>query len=290
MTYRANELFGKFTNGKTFPDVSQDLITQPCPYRKENVCFKNRKSSPEIKIGTCSAYVLQRDTAPSIICPYRMTENNRIFNDCLSMIDTTGTDLYLIPELYTEAGNIDYVLASIQDDSVIDFVGIEIQTLDTTGSIWPYRQEMLIENGYSVEMPVRTSKMSFGSNKKMSGKTILAQMVQKVELFSNIGKSIVLVIQDSFLDCMKNDFDFSRIHQARQRDTVHFHSYSFVENNDSMHIKFENAESMSATDFENIMGMNSLDDDSIQIINSRILSRVCDEYRYSPVINQATLL
>lgn len=42
-------------------------------------------------------------------------------------------------------GNVDFFLISAKDGKVKDFLGIELQTLDTTGTIWPERQNLLKE-------------------------------------------------------------------------------------------------------------------------------------------------
>lgn len=67
-----------------------------------------------------------------------------------------------------------YVLAAVRDGNPVDFVAIELQTLDTTGSIWNSRQALLLEHGYDVdEGAARSSGASL--NWRMTAKTILAQ-------------------------------------------------------------------------------------------------------------------
>jgi hypothetical protein len=75
-----------------------------------------------------------------------------------------------------------------------------------------------------------------------------------------------------------------KMHQARDRDTIHFHSYSFVEKDESWHVKFANAESMSAIDFRQVMGLGGINQDAYRVISNRILERIKEEYRYLPVI------
>lgn len=280
MAYKVNELFGEYVNGRSVPDLRSVLQTQSCPYRPDGICQKMRKSQPNIKIGTCSVCIGKKATEPYIICPYRLTERNRIFNDCLSLIEITGNDLYLIPEVTTVAGNIDYILAAVRDNQLSDFVGIELQTLDTTGTIWPHRQQMLIENGYRAEgEPLK----SVGINWKMTGKTILAQLVQKTQLFSHVGKSIVLVLQNPLYDDMASKFDFSKVHQARPSDTMHFHVYSFKEINSGMNLSLSRNTSITATDFERVMGMNTDPERWLEELTSSIMSKASEEYRYSPI-------
>ena len=280
MPYKVNELFGRYTNGEVFPDLKEVLKDQSCPYRSDGICQKMRKSQPSIKIGTCSVCLGRNAKEPYIICPYRLTEKNRIFNDCLSLIDVTGNDLYLIPEVSTVAGNIDYILAAVRDDQLSDFVGIELQTLDTTGTIWPHRQEMLRLNNYGVPL---VDLKSVGINWKMTAKTILAQLVQKTQLFSHVGKSIVLVLQEPLYEDMCLKFDFSKVHQSHPSDTMHFHVYSFKSSATKMNLSLSKNTSITATDFEKVMGMNEDPDKWLEKLTESIMGKVSEEYRYSPI-------
>jgi hypothetical protein len=45
-----------------------------------------------------------------------------------------NNELHLLQEISIPGGNVDYFLASVKQKKIIDFIGIEIQTLDTTGS------------------------------------------------------------------------------------------------------------------------------------------------------------
>ena len=46
-----------------------------------------------------------------------------------------GNELHTVPEVSVPGGSVDYFLASVRDGKVKDFVGIELQTLDTTGTV-----------------------------------------------------------------------------------------------------------------------------------------------------------
>ena len=47
-------------------------VAQHCPFLKRK-CLKNRKSAPEITIGTCTM-VYGREPQPVMICPLRLLE------------------------------------------------------------------------------------------------------------------------------------------------------------------------------------------------------------------------
>ena len=86
-----------------------------------------------------------------------------------------GNELRIVAELAVPGGSIDYCLASIRDGKPRDFVGIELQTLDTTGTVWPERQRFLREHQIRVNRADAASDKPFGMNWKMTTKTILVQ-------------------------------------------------------------------------------------------------------------------
>jgi len=86
-----------------------------------------------------------RSESDIIICPHRLLEKRRLFMDCLHLLTLhePGNDLHIISEVGIPGGSVDYFLVSVRNNSVRDFVGIELQTMDTTGTVWPERQRLL---------------------------------------------------------------------------------------------------------------------------------------------------
>lgn len=151
---KISEFFGLNCKDKT-NDFKSAMERQLCPYTGK-ICTKMRKSNPETKIGTCS---VKYQTQDIIICPFRLLEHNQIFMDCLHLLTLhePGNELYLIPEVQIPGGNVDYFLVSAKNKKVKDFIGIELQTMDTTGTVWPERQRFLDECGLEVD-PSRFEK------------------------------------------------------------------------------------------------------------------------------------
>ncbi|HBC0642029.1 hypothetical protein NK264_13305 [Serratia sp. S0636] len=200
---------------------------QRCPFRQK-VCFKTRKSNSSIAIGTCSV-LYGRDPQPIMICPARLLERGQIFTDCLHLLTNhePGNELHVVPEVKIPGGNVDFFLVSVREDRVKDFVGIELQTMDTTGTVWPERQRFLREVNIARDDDAEHSTKPYGINWKMTAKTILVQMHHKVKTFEHINKKLVLVVQDHLLNYMAGEFNFSHLNQpARLGDSLHFHSYS----------------------------------------------------------------
>ncbi|MYD39778.1 MAG: hypothetical protein F4W97_13350 [Chloroflexi bacterium] len=223
---RVTELFGLPTS---VADVDWKSIVkrQRCPYLNRK-CLKIRKSQPEIAIGTCSVSHGIRNPKSILICPHRMLGNGMIFMDCLHLLrlHEPGNELHKIPQIEIPGGSGDYFLASVINDQVVDFVGIEIQTLDTTGTVWPDRQRFLQAAGLSNLDNFDGSK-TFGMNWKMTAKTILVQLHHKIETFESLAKHLVLVHQDALLEYMMRQFKFDHIGSAKLGHSLHFHAYNF---------------------------------------------------------------
>lgn len=225
------ELFGFNTEAEGV-DWSSVIEGQQCPFSLKK-CFKTRKSEPEISIGTCTVLAPQvtasgRSREPVMICPNRLIDRQKIFTDCLHLLTKhqPGNDYHLLSEIKIPGGNLDYVLVSAKGTKAVDFVGIELQTLDTTGSVWPSRMSTLKRLGISVSVP---AMKSYGMNWKMTAKTILVQMHHKAATFASINRHLVLVIQDPLLDYMRREFSFDHfVDPGNITDTVHFHGYGML--------------------------------------------------------------
>ena len=223
---KVKEFFGLFT-GRDDVDWKRAIALQHCPYT-EKKCVKVRKSSPDISIGICTVDYSTYNVV--MICPHRFLERRQIFIDCVHLLTLhePGNELHLLSEVSVPGGSVDYFLVSVFKGKVVDFIGIELQTLDTTGSLWSERAALIDSKGFAVSEADKSYK-TFGMNWKMSAKTILVQMHHKIETFEHLGKHLVLVVQDCFCDYMAREFSFSHFRKARQGDSVHIHSYSLDE-------------------------------------------------------------
>jgi hypothetical protein len=219
-----------------------DIINnQYCSFLNKK-CIKVRKSQSEISIGSCTVKY-GKGLNDVIICPHRLIEKRKIFLDCIHLLSLhePGNDLHIVSELAIPGGNIDYFLASVKEGKVVDFVGIELQTLDTTGTVWPVRQRFLRSKGIDVNESDTESKKTFGMNWKMTAKTILVQLHHKIQTFEHLNKHLVLVVQDHLLNYMSREFSFDNISKtALIGDSMHFHSYSLYKNNSLYSLRLAN--------------------------------------------------
>lgn len=221
---RIPELFGRPTTTPRSPDDWRSIIAgQQCPYLRRP-CIKTRKSEPEVAIGTCVVGHGRRAT-PLIICPHRYLEQSRVFADCFHLLKAhePGNEFHVVSEFDTVGGSIDYMLVSARRGQALDYAGIEFQSLDTTGTVWPTRQELLRTLGLAVDdQPERP----FGVNWKMTAKTILMQLHHKIAAFQAANRHLVLVIQDELLRYLQREFRFGHFsNPASLSDALHVHAY-----------------------------------------------------------------
>jgi len=136
------ELFGHSADKKR-RDWTKVVREQQCIFLGKT-CYKVRKSDPDTSIGSCTV-LYGKHQEPIIICPTRLIDRRQIFTDCFHLLTThePGNELHIVPEVSVPGGSVDYFLVSAKKGKVKDFAGIELQTLDTTGTVWPERQRLL---------------------------------------------------------------------------------------------------------------------------------------------------
>ncbi len=219
------ELFGR-TALPQAEDWNRIVTEQQCPFLGKT-CYKIRKSDPKTSIGSCTV-LYGKTPEPIVICPTRLIERGQVFSDCLHLLTThePGNELHVVSEVSVPGGSIDYFLVSVRNGKVKDFVGIELQTLDTTGTVWPERQRLLKKLGVPRHDDGEKLSKPFGMNWKMTAKTILVQMHHKIKTIEHINKRLVLVTQDKLADYMMQAFDFGHLSKpALTGDSFHLHAY-----------------------------------------------------------------
>ena len=276
---KVKELFGVYCNENA--DLTRVVSQQQCPFSGKK-CYKTRKSDPGTAIGTCT---VQYQANNIIICPNRLLENNQIFIDCLHLLTLhePGNELYVIPEVSIPGGNVDYFLVSAKDGKVKDFTGIELQTMDTTGTVWPERQRLLNEHGFIVDSADVENKNPFGMNWKMTAKTILIQMHHKSETFEYLNKHLVLIIQKPFFDYINREFSFSHIQGARIGDPVHIHAYDFKETAKKLKLSLDTRISTDSEGIAKSLGLNAQPKVELEALIATLEQKLSDEYRLSIV-------
>lgn len=253
---RVRELF-TFSVEKDDVKWKDVVKKQHCRYSNKR-CFKVRKSQANISMGTCTVQYGQ-ENKDIIICPHRLTERKQIFADCLHLLTShqPGNELHLVPEVSIPGGSVDYFLVSTDSDrKVKDFVGIELQTMDTTGTLWPERELALQDLG--LKKNILAPKKPFGMNWKMTAKTILVQLHHKIDTFESINKHLVLVIQDHLLEYIKTEFAFAHINtHPLIGDSMHFHSYKLKKEEKDYKLVLDSRHSTDSNGISKLLGLNA---------------------------------
>lgn len=251
--------FFNYSTKNNIVDWSEIVSNQYCEYLDKK-CIKVRKSEPEISIGTCTVeYGKSGDNI--IICPHRLLEKRKIFFDCIHLLTMhePGNEVHVVPEINVPGGSVDYFVVSVLDNKIIDFIGVELQTLDTTGTLWPERQRLLGNLDIVEEPEEGYGKKPYGMNWKMTAKTILVQLHHKISTFEHLNKHLVIVLQNQLLDYMKTQFSFSHLSQpAKIGDSMHFHAYKLeINNENNYNIKLKDRLSTDSTGIATAMGLKA---------------------------------
>lgn len=275
MSSRILELFTISTHHQ---DINWDEVAraQPCSYL-ERKCVKIRKSQPDISIGTCSVAFGISEDKTAIICPHRFLERKQIFIDCIHLLTLhePGNELHKVPEVSVPGGSVDYVLASVRNGRVVDFVGIELQAIDTTGTTWTARQRFLKSVGVNVEVPAG-SERAYGMNWKMTAKTILVQLHHKAETFEAVNKHMVLVLQDCLFDYMQSAFRFSHVENAKLGDSMQFHIYSLLGEKVAPRLKLSGRKSTDAKGVATSLGLQANPNVELEVIIAALQEKISE--------------
>jgi hypothetical protein len=271
------ELFAISTRNKAI-NWKEVIAKQYCPYL-EKTCVKTRKSYSDIAIGTCSVKHGTQETRNVNICPHRFLEKKQIFMDCIHLLTLhePGNEIHMVPEITIPGGNIDFVLASVRKGSVMDFVGVELQALDTTGTLWPQRQLFLRSVGVDLAGDDILSSRSYGINWKMTAKTTLMQLHHKIETFELLGKHLVLVLQDCLLEYMNRVFSFDHVQDASLGNAMHIHAYALQDVDESVRLELVSRKSTNTTGIARCLGLQASPDTGLEFILSSVQSRISEK-------------
>lgn len=247
---------------------------EACPFLGRR-CRKTRKSAPEISIGTC-AMDYGPSAQPVVTCPHRFLERDQVFSDCLHLLalHEPGNELRLVSEVRVPGGSIDCCVASACEGKARDFVGLELQTVDTTGTVWPERQRFLLQNGIRVKRADAQSPRAFGMNWKMTAKTTLVQLNHKVGTFERLGKRLVIAMQDRLLEYMRAEFAFGHIRGQRNGDPVQLRVYELRKAGPCWHLRLKERVSTDARGIRKCLGLRGSGKADIAAVLRRIEARL----------------
>lgn len=276
------EFFGYYTKDKkvNWKKVLKDQVSR---YTNKK-SIKVRKSQPEIAIGTV-VIKYGKESKNLIIDPERFLENGQVFLDCIHLLTNhePGNELHLVPEVKIPGGNVDFFLVSARKGVVKDFVGIELQALDTTGSLWGERQKLLVKFGL-LPAKTRIKEQNFGINWKMTAKTTLVQLHHKVATFEHLNKKFVLILQNDLLSYMTKEFNFDHLNNpATLGDSMHFHSYKLLENTSKTYLELDSRISTDSIGLAKSLGLRAEAQVGLEIIIKKLESKISPATLFNPV-------
>ncbi|MBI4580147.1 MAG: hypothetical protein HY718_10625 [Planctomycetes bacterium] len=282
MSHDIVELFGHPTSHEAGVDWKAAIRTQRCPYLGRT-CIKVRKSQPRISIGTCTV-LHGAARQPVMICPFRLLEGRQIFADCLHLLTLhePGNELHVIPEMTLPGGSVDYFLVSATKGKPVDFVGIELQTLDTTGTVWPARPRFLKSVGAPTDARAAKSPKPYGINWKMTAKTILVQLHHKIQTFEHISKHLVLIVQDRLLEYMGREFTLDHLSDPKLGHAMHFHAYSLDQHGTSHRLQLAERRSTDAAGISMALGLQEQANVELSVILADIEAKLSARTRWTP--------
>lgn len=278
MTNKITELFGHAANIHSSLNWAEIVARQQCPYLGRK-CWKIRKSEPQTSIGTCTVRYGGPDESV-IICPTRLLERQQVFTDCLHLLTLhePGNELHIVGEISIPGGSVDFFLVSAKNRKVMDFVGIEFQTLDTTGTVWPERQRFLALAGLNAPKEDVENPKTFGMNWKMTAKTILVQLHHKIQTFEHINKHLVLVVQDRLIDYMRREFSFGHLEiPARLGDPMHIHAYGLTPQDIDLHLVLRERFSTDTAGIATCLGLQASANVELVMIIQILESKISDK-------------
>lgn len=155
-----------------------------CPFTKSK-CIKARGKAP---MPVCSVW---RSNKLIIICPNRLSQRDLIA-DVLSNCWTAAapTSLSIAPEVQmTGFGNVDFVVADVVDNKVINFVSVEAQSVDVTNSYRPAFDAI-------ISSQLMTKAPTFNLNWDNVYKRYMTQVIRKGFYHHHWDTKIVALMQD----------------------------------------------------------------------------------------------
>jgi len=170
-----------------------------CPF-SGSTCQKKakRKSLP-----VCSVYV---GSTPVAVCPKRLLQApilEDVIKLCWKSKAPRRADCELVGEVKMEGfGNVDFTAISRKSDgSIHEFVSVEVQAIDTTGSYYPAFQALKNRKDLKV-------KPTYGLNYDNVYKRYVTQLIRKGYYHHHWGTRIVGVMQDVVFDDIRSRYQF----------------------------------------------------------------------------------
>jgi hypothetical protein len=218
-----------------------------CPFMNSVCCKRSHRIAGPYPV--CSVWQRERDLRLVCLCPKRFYEAP-IVQDVLD--HCWPGDPPQNPKIAHEVqmkgfGNVDLVIADVDEQTrrVRKFVSVELQAVDTTGSVEPAYQAILASQDEAV--------VSYGINWANVRKRYVSQLVIKGFYHHQWGTRIVAVLQAPLYLELRRYLNFQELDPAAGGNAITFLIYDFVPNPDhegAFNLQFQRAV---ATSHESLM-------------------------------------
>lgn len=215
------ETFGKATCAIGTDEFSYHLQSKMCPFSNDG-CDKAKRHT----VGVCS---IKTAAGNCIICPKRFYEKLTVFVEAGKLLNQGDDQIRWIKEVSLGDSFVDFILFSSKKEKAIDFLGLEIQALDTSGSMWMEIEKVLISKGICQAHSLKPFKC-VTINWKTTAKTTIMQIIEKAPYFENENKYLVLAIQKPFFDYLSNHYECKKW-SHNSKDTIQIHIYDYDDGN-----------------------------------------------------------
>lgn len=177
-----------------------------CPFIN-SVCIKrgHNLSGP---YPVCSIWGRAKNPPLVCVCPKRFFEAD-FLQDVITRCwkGTAPTNARIAHEVKMASfGTVDFVIADVgPSDQVRDFLSVELQAVDITGSVEGAYQAVLSNQ------PAMPGKVSYGFNWANVRKRYIAQLITKGFFHHHWGTRIISVVQTALYDKIRRDIQFDEL-------------------------------------------------------------------------------
>ena len=150
----------------------------------------------------------------------------------------SSTYLKMVPNVQIKTvGNVDWFIVKINRENIDDFIGVEIQAIDITGSVRPAFGNFINRE------PLQKSP-SFGINYRNVCKRLLAQLLEKGRCFKTWRKKLAVIVQDALFYNLQQKINFAPV-QDQLSDIVFFVYSLDVSNHENYSLALDKTMGMS---------------------------------------------
>jgi hypothetical protein len=132
-----------------------------------------------------------------VTCPKRFYgDNHALLHDVAAALLETQSNVVIVPEIgTTPSSTFDWIAATHDGAGTVqDYHGIEVQSIDITGSVRPYFE------AYMQKEDTSRVKHNYGINWANVFKRGMPQFLAKAAILASYGKKLAVVVQDQLLD------------------------------------------------------------------------------------------